>query len=251
MKLPEDRVLAHSIPRKGQAVLLSQEVQDMIQARNEYHLRELKIARDLDDPKRIMPMFGEGDRIVLDVGCGAGQTLIASQLQPWVRAVGIDLDESALSLGRSLDKRIHFVRASGERIPFRDESFNFVFSRVALPYMHIECALSELWRVLRPEGRMWITLHSFSMTARNFRKQLMKLNTRGAASRLIVMVNGIGLHVVGRQLPDWLENRCKETFQTSQGMTRLLRRVGFENIRVDRTTSFVMTATKSLGRARE
>ena len=55
-----------------------------------YHLRELAIANDPSDPRRNMPHLEETDRRILDVGCGAGQTLIASAPVAEVLAVGVD-----------------------------------------------------------------------------------------------------------------------------------------------------------------
>ena len=42
----------------------------------EYHLLELEIARSPDDPRCVMPELRPSYRAVLDVGCGAGQTLL-------------------------------------------------------------------------------------------------------------------------------------------------------------------------------
>src|SRR5207245_7299416 len=49
-----------------------------------------------------------------------------------------------------------------ELLPFREASFDFVFSRVALPYMHIPKAASEMGRVLKPGGGLWCLLHPLS-----------------------------------------------------------------------------------------
>jgi ubiquinone/menaquinone biosynthesis C-methylase UbiE len=53
--------------------------------------------------------------------------------------------------------------ASGEALPFRDQSFDFLFSRVALPYMNIPVALAEFRRVLKPGAGLWLSLHPLSM----------------------------------------------------------------------------------------
>ena len=42
----------------------------------EYHEQELRIALDPANPKRLVPDTGSATS-VLDIGCGAGQTLIA------------------------------------------------------------------------------------------------------------------------------------------------------------------------------
>jgi hypothetical protein len=46
----------------------------------DYHLRELEIARSPSDSRRVMPPVLPGIRRVLDIGCDAGQTLIAADM---------------------------------------------------------------------------------------------------------------------------------------------------------------------------
>ena len=91
-----------------------------------------------------MPVVEARHRRILDIGCGAGQTLIGSTLDPGVLAVGIDLDHAALALGKQFTPSIHFVEGRGEALPFNHEAFDLVICRVALPYMHIARALSEI-----------------------------------------------------------------------------------------------------------
>src|SRR5436190_8968886 len=102
-----------------------------------YHLEELEIAKDAGATGHIMPNLPKGKSRILDVGCGAGQTLIASDLSRDARAFGIDVDHSALRLGRSLTKRVGFVCSRAECLPFPNEYFDVVISRIALPYTHI------------------------------------------------------------------------------------------------------------------
>ena len=75
----------------------------MIEERAEYHLRELRVALDPAAPSRILPPIDAGVGRVLDVGCGAGQTLIACRLPAETLAVGIDPSFAAVTLGQSLD----------------------------------------------------------------------------------------------------------------------------------------------------
>src|SRR5215467_15696852 len=132
----------------------------------DYHRLEFSIAVNPDDPRRILPDVSARHRRILDVGCGAGQTLIASNLHEAVFAVGIDLDHSALVYGRQQTTNVHFIQSKGEALPFANDSFDLVICRVALPYMHVDRALHEMFRVLDEQGELWLVLHSLSMTAR-------------------------------------------------------------------------------------
>ena len=210
-----------------------------------YHLLELRIAKDPSDPRRNMPSILEADRAILDVGCGAGQTLIASHLPAGVLAAGVDTDKSALSLGRGLNKGIRLICAKGECLPFQAEYFDLVFSRVAVPYMDIHRALSEMFRVLKVGGRLWIVLHPWSRIARDLVTSCRELNVRGIVSRLIVIGNGLVLNLTDRTLPLPFSHGRTESFQTRRAITRLLRRIGFEDVKIEQTKFFTVTARKA------
>src|SRR5437867_7613895 len=107
---------------------------------------EFAIARDPTDPRHVNPPPFPPDRRVLDVGCGAGQTLIACYGDR--RAFGIDVDLDALKLGRSLTNRVAFVCGATEHLPFRDCGFDVVIARVSLPYTDLRLSLPEIRRVL-------------------------------------------------------------------------------------------------------
>jgi len=124
----------------------------------EYHLAELRIALDPSHPGHILPQVEPHER-VLDLGSGAGQTLIAAC--PGRLSFGLDIDFEALRLGRSFTCEVAFVCGRAEQLPFASESFDLVISRVSLPYTHLRASLSEINRVLRPKGRIWLTLHTF------------------------------------------------------------------------------------------
>src|SRR5690242_7100185 len=114
---------------------------------SEYHRLELTIASDPQDPRRVLPNVETKHRRILEVGCGAGQTLIGSSLGKQVLAVGLDTDETAVALGKQLTSTVRFVVGEGESLPFADGSFDLVICRVALPYMRVAKALAEMSRV--------------------------------------------------------------------------------------------------------
>lgn len=202
----------------------------------EYHEQELRIALDPANPKRLVPDTGSATS-VLDIGCGAGQTLIA--LPPGKRCIGVDIDEEAIRLGASWPAaaNIRFAAARGERLPFRDGSFDFVYSRVALPYMHVLTALAEMRRVLRPGGRIWLTLHPISIPTAQFRRG----NLKGKIYAAYIVLNGLTLHFTGRTF-HFVNGRC-ESFQTRRGITIALQRAGFSAVEFHSTGDhFIVTA---------
>jgi len=99
---------------------------------------------------------------VLDLGCGTGAgTLVAKRAQPGIDIVGLDPDEKALARARHKAARaglaIEFQQGFGDALPFADQSFDRVQS--SFMFHHLESAqkpavLREVWRVLRPGGRL-------------------------------------------------------------------------------------------------
>ena len=179
---------------------------------------------------------------MLDVGCGAGQTLIASRLGPDVRGIGVDVAHDALVLGRSLAPRLAFVRAGGEALPFRGDAFDLVICRVALPYMHIPRALAEMGRVLARHGDLWLVLHPWSMTAREWVDALRAVHVRKLVHRTYIVLNSIVFHLTGAMVR-WPRGGY-ESFQTRRAMRRGLSAAGFVDVRISRTAAFIVRARK-------
>ncbi len=108
-------------------------------------------------PESGLRVLGEvAGRDVLEFGCGAAQWSAALS-QRGARAVGFDLSERQLAharqhLGRHrLD--LPLVQADGERLPFRDASFDVVFcDHGAMSFADPERTVGEAARVLRPGG---------------------------------------------------------------------------------------------------
>jgi ubiquinone/menaquinone biosynthesis C-methylase UbiE len=210
----------------------------------DYHLNELKIARSPADPRRAMPVIPEGCERVLDIGCGAGQTLVASDLAG-AAAFGIDYDLEALRLGKKIGTGIRFVQASGEALPFRDGAFDFVFSRVALPYMRIPVALRDIARVLKPGGGLWLTLHPLAMFS--LRNAIGSL--RRSLFEIYRLTNTAALHLAAWQFRFPLKRSVTESWQTERGVRLALRKAGFESIRIASGSHFTVTARKPRGQA--
>jgi len=53
---------------------------------------------------------------------------------------------------RESDSRSQPIKACGEILPFKDESFDIVTSQAALHHLNADLALAEIKRVLKPDG---------------------------------------------------------------------------------------------------
>lgn len=216
------------------------------QEMEQYHLGELHIAQDASAPGHLLPLIPAGCQAVLDIGCGAGQTLIALRLPDNVLTCGVDPVTPALALGRSLTRRVHFGAAMGEALPFAADSFDLVFSRVALPYMNIPMALAEIARVLRPGGTVWLSLHPPRFAFRTMGRAIRAGNARAAVYPVYTLLNGVLLHVMNRQMQWPFGRKRYESAQTAAGMRRALNRAGLIDARISRGEFFVVTAHKPL-----
>jgi len=99
-----------------------------------------------------------GDR-VLDVGCGTG--FATEGLLRYTDDVH-GLDQSRHQLEKAFAKfgprdRVRFYRGDAERLPFRDDSFDVVWSSGSIEYWpNPVAALSEFRRVVEPGGRVLV-----------------------------------------------------------------------------------------------
>jgi SAM-dependent methyltransferase len=101
---------------------------------------------------------------VLDLGSGAGtDSLVAAQMVgPEGHVTGIDMTPEMLAKARAAAaelgrQNIEFVAAEAERLPFDGASFDVVISNGVIDLIPDKDAVfSEIFRVLRPEGRIQI-----------------------------------------------------------------------------------------------
>ena len=104
-----------------------------------------------------------GERVV-DLGCGAGtDTLVAAQMVgPEGHVTGIDMTPEMLARARRAAdelgvENVELVEAEVERLPLADESVDVVISNGVIDLVPDKDAVfAEIYRVLRPGGRMQV-----------------------------------------------------------------------------------------------
>ena len=107
-----------------------------------------------------------GARSVLDLGCGSGRNLFYL-LDQGFRVSGIDIAPAGIALIRKQLKQKDKNRCALKRgdifakLPYKDASFDAVVSVQVLQHStekSIQRAITEIERVLRPEGFLFVTL---------------------------------------------------------------------------------------------
>ena len=107
------------------------------------HQLVISIIRIIINPKKKLN--------ILDAGCGTG--MLAKKLQRFGIVTGIDINIEALKFARL--RGITVKKASIEKLPFKDGSFDVIVSIDVLTHRSIKndlIPLREFYRVLKPEG---------------------------------------------------------------------------------------------------
>lgn len=98
------------------------------------------------------------NRQILDIGCGAGN--MAHHLAHYGHVTGMDFNPRPLVVAQ--ERGLGIVNASGSEIPFPDASFDLVACLDTIEHIPDEIAvLSEVKRVLKPGGKVIITVPAF------------------------------------------------------------------------------------------
>ncbi|WP_305985150.1 class I SAM-dependent methyltransferase [Roseibium sp. MMSF_3544] len=100
------------------------------------------------------------DEVILDIGCGAGQTLsqIARHVGPGGRVIGNDISALLLSVAQERfgsNPAIEFIKADAQALALPDGSIDGAFSRFGvMGFKDPASAFSNFRRMLRPGGRI-------------------------------------------------------------------------------------------------
>jgi len=102
-------------------------------------------------------------KLGLDVGCGAGRHIKgASQLGAEV--IGIDLSQAvdAAYQNNAASNNVHIVQADAYHLPFKSETFDFIYSLGVLHHMPApENAYHQLSGYLKSKGSLFVWLYAY------------------------------------------------------------------------------------------
>jgi ubiquinone/menaquinone biosynthesis C-methylase UbiE len=106
-------------------------------------------------------------KVVLDLGCFTGGRSVAWAERYGLRCIaGVDVEpayiEAATLFGRLHGVHSQFKVGYGEELPFEDNSFDAILSFDVLEHVrNVGKTLDECYRVLRPQGQMFLVFPSY------------------------------------------------------------------------------------------
>ncbi|CAN5518987.1 demethylmenaquinone methyltransferase [soil metagenome] len=103
--------------------------------------------------RAVDPLRGER---ILDVAAGTG-TSSAALARTGATVVALDFSAGMIAEGRRRQRKLEFVEGDAEKLPFGDDEFDAVTISFGLRNVeHPKTALAEMYRVLKPGGRLVI-----------------------------------------------------------------------------------------------
>lgn len=177
----------------------------------------------------------EGAR-ALDVACGTGDLSLAIAQATGARVIGTDFCRPMLEIAArkkiaGVEGRIPFVEGDALRLPFADRTFEAVSIAFGLRNLaSVEGGLKELWRVLKPGGRVAV-LEFSSPVIPGFRALFQFYFTR-----VLPRIGGAisGSRGAYEYLPDSVSR-----FPDQERLARLMRGVGFDEVEYQNLTGGV------------
>ncbi len=105
---------------------------------------------------------------LLDIGCADGTTTSQiSRLFPKLQITGVDKYAKAIQYASKTKPHIKFINADAHKLPFKNNSFDFVVAIETLEHLHEpDQALSEIYRVLKKKGYLIVVQDTDSLLFR-------------------------------------------------------------------------------------
>jgi demethylmenaquinone methyltransferase/2-methoxy-6-polyprenyl-1,4-benzoquinol methylase len=100
-------------------------------------------------------------KVILDVATGTGDLALAAMSLNPDKIIGADIAQGMLDIGKlkskraGYDNKIEFINADSAALPFANNSFDAIMVAFGVRnFQHLDQGLAEMYRVLKPGGRM-------------------------------------------------------------------------------------------------
>lgn len=174
----------------------------------------------------VVPLF-ENDQVI-DLACGTGIVArkVRQKIGAGARIVGVDLNEGMIEIARNLTdqnaRSCDWYVSNVTELPFENETFTMAFCQQGIQYFpDTVAALREIKRVLRPSGRLSLTVWS------------------GPSDFFIALANSLRERISEEVA---LQSLAPFSFGEIGSLTEDMQRVGFREI-----TSQLITVDRTIG----
>ena len=122
--------------------------------------RVISFGIDIKWRKKVLKLVSDKNpQSILDIATGTGDLAILMTKTNATKIIGIDISEGMLDVGRqkiaeqNLSQKIEMVLGDSEKMPYDDSSFDAITVAFGIRnFEHLEIGLSEILRVLKPNG---------------------------------------------------------------------------------------------------
>lgn len=171
--------------------------------------------------RAVAPKAGE---LILDLAAGTG-TSSAAFLRSGAVVTAADFSPGMLAEGRKRHPEIDFVEADATKLPFKAGQFDVVTISFGLRnVVEPKKALAEMYRVLKPGGRLVICEFStppramFRSAYNAYLKHVMPVIVRLASS------NSVAYDYLNESISDWPDQETVSVWLRGAGFTRVAHR---------------------------
>jgi ubiquinone/menaquinone biosynthesis C-methylase UbiE len=164
------------------------------------------------------------DAKFLDVGSGQGGTVLEA-LERGARATGIEPGSEFAKLSKMRLKQYGYdpnliIKKTAEELPFDNSTFDYIISLQVLEHVeNPEPILKEIYRVLKPGGKCWISCENYlSFREQHYRMRWLPLLPKWLGTKYL-MLRGKDPYFLNRYI----------FYTTYPQIWRLCKKIGFEN----------------------
>ncbi len=151
-------------PYKDSALGKKKQVEQMFDTISENYdglNRIISLGSDVKWRRKVIKIVSEKQpKSILDIATGTGDLAIQfAESTSAAKIVGLDISDGMLSVarkkvvGKPISKKIEFLQADSEALPFEDNSFDAITVSFGIRnFENLETGLSEILRVLKKDG---------------------------------------------------------------------------------------------------
>lgn len=117
--------------------------------------------------RSVIRMEDISDKVVLEIGCGRGgfSNYLLQEYPSIQKLYACDYSESALAIGMqkvSATRKVEWLKEDIQSLTFCDQTFDTIISSETIEHVPLPLeALGELYRVLKPGGRLILTCPNY------------------------------------------------------------------------------------------